>query len=103
MILIYSFMGHSLRPDNLTITPDFVISDGTHNTGYVLVSATGGVASWKNTFNLPGFQTKHYIGISIHSMNPLILIQLLNINGLLLELQEVQQVHMMDWLILIIF
>ena len=55
-------MGHSLRPDNLTITPDFVISDGTHNTGYVLVSATGGVASWKNTFNLPGFQTKHYIG-----------------------------------------
>ena len=55
-------MGHSLRPDNLTITPDFVISDGTHNTGYVLVSDTGGVASWKDTFNLPGFQTKHYIG-----------------------------------------
>ena len=55
-------MGHSLRPDNLTITPDFVISDGTHNTGYVLVSATGGVASWKDTYNLPGFQTKHYIG-----------------------------------------
>ena len=55
-------MGHSLRPDNLTITPDFVISDGTHNTGYVLVSATGGVASWKNISNLPGFTTKHYVG-----------------------------------------
>lgn len=55
-------MGHSLRPDNLTITPDFVISDGTHNTGYVLVSATGGVASWKDTSNLPGFKTNHYVG-----------------------------------------
>lgn len=55
-------MGHSLRPDNLTITPDFVISDGTHNTGYVLVSATGGVASWENISNLPGFKTNHYVG-----------------------------------------
>lgn len=55
-------MGHSLRPDNLTITPDFVITDGTHNSGYVLVSATGGVASWKNTDNLPGFKTSHYVG-----------------------------------------
>ena len=62
MILIYSFMGHSLRPDNLTITPDLVISDGTHNTGYVLVSATGGVATWKDTSNLPGFKTNHYVG-----------------------------------------
>lgn len=55
-------MGHSLRPDNLTITPDFVISDGTHNSGYALVSATGGVASWKNISNIPGFTTKHYVG-----------------------------------------
>ena len=55
-------MGHSLRPDNLTITPDFVISDGTHNTGYVLVSATGGVASWENITNLPGLNTNHYVG-----------------------------------------
>lgn len=55
-------MGHSLRPDNLTITPDFVIADGTHNSGYVLVSATGGIASWKNTDNLPGFKSGHYIG-----------------------------------------
>ena len=62
MILIYSSMGHSLRPDNLTITPDFVISDGTHNSGYVLVSATGGVASWKDPSDLPGFKTNHYIG-----------------------------------------
>lgn len=55
-------MGHSLRPDNLTITPDFVISDGTHNSGYVLVSATGGASSWKNTSDLPGFKTSHYVG-----------------------------------------
>lgn len=55
-------MGHSLRPDNLTITPDFVISDGTHNTGYVLVSDTGGVASWENITNLPGLNTNHYVG-----------------------------------------
>lgn len=55
-------MGHSLRPDNLTITPDFVISDGTHNSGYVLVSATGGMMSWENISNLPGFKTSHYVG-----------------------------------------
>lgn len=56
-------MGHSLRPDNLTITPDFVISDGTHNSGYVLVSsATGGVASWKDPSKIPGFKTNHYVG-----------------------------------------
>ena len=62
MILIYSFMGHSLRADRLTITPDFVISDGTQNSGYVLVSATGGVASWKDISNLAGFKTNHYVG-----------------------------------------
>ena len=55
-------MGHSLRPDNLTITPDFVIADGTHNSGYVLVSDTGGVTSWKNSDNIPGFKTAHYVG-----------------------------------------
>ncbi len=55
-------MGHSLRPDNLTITPDFVISDGTHNSGYVLVSDASGLASWKDTSNLTGFKTNHYVG-----------------------------------------
>lgn len=55
-------MGHSLRADRLTITPDFVISDGTQNSGYVLVSATGGVASWKDISNLSGFKTNHYVG-----------------------------------------
>lgn len=55
-------MGHSLRPDNLTITPDFVISDGTQNSGYVLVSNDSGIASWKDPSNLAGFKTNHYVG-----------------------------------------
>lgn len=62
-MLIYKYMGHSLRNTNLTISGSFSIQDGSEKANYILISDERGKASWSNPSDyISANPDGHYIG-----------------------------------------